>query len=59
VLIIFLFDQIKIEYLRNSKYTYFIWFLFGLIVATHNIIIKQRSEREAAERAAETVETGA
>jgi hypothetical protein len=46
--VVFLFDQIKIEYLRNSKYTYFIWFMFGLIIATHNIIIRQRSERENA-----------
>jgi hypothetical protein len=50
VIVIFLFDQIKIEYLRNSKYTYFIWFLFGLIIATHNIINKQKNERAAAER---------
>ena len=50
VIVIFLFDQIKIEYLRNSKYTYFIWFLFGLIIATHNIINKQKSERAAAGR---------
>jgi hypothetical protein len=49
VLLIFLFDQIKIEYLRNSKYTYFIWFLFGLIVATHNVIMKQRREQVAVE----------
>lgn len=49
VLLIFLFDQIKIEYLRNSKYTYFIWFLFGLIVATHNIIMKQGRERTVVE----------
>ena len=49
VLIIFLFDQIKIEYLRNSQYTYFIWLLFGLIIATHNIINKQKRERAAAE----------
>lgn len=48
VLVIFLFDQIKIEYLRNSKYTYFIWFFFGLIIATHNIINKQKRERAAA-----------
>lgn len=48
VFIIFLLDQIKIEYLRNNKYTYFIWFFFGLIIATHNIIVKQRSERAAA-----------
>ena len=49
MVVIFLFDQIKIEYLRNGKYTYFIWFFFGLIIATHNIIIKQRSEREKAD----------
>ena len=48
-LLIFLFDQIKIEYLRNSKYTYFIWFFFGLIIATHNIINKQKNERAAVE----------
>ena len=51
-MIIFLFDQIKIEYLRNVKYTYFVWFFFGLIVATHNIILKQRRERAVAESAA-------
>jgi hypothetical protein len=45
MIIIFLFDQIKIEYLRNIKYTYFVWFMFGLIIATHNIIIKQRAEK--------------
>ena len=48
LIVIFLFDQIKIEYLRNSKYTYFIWFFFGLIIATHNIINKQKRERAAA-----------
>ena len=52
VLIIFLFDQIKIEYLRNSMYTYFIWFMFGLIIATHNIIIKQRNGRKTSDLAA-------
>lgn len=48
MIIIFLFDQIKIEYLRNSKYTYFIWFMFALVIATHNIIMKQRAGRESA-----------
>ncbi|MDZ7859560.1 MAG: O-antigen ligase family protein [Candidatus Krumholzibacteriota bacterium] len=46
VIVIFLFDQIKIEYLRNSTYTFFIWSLFGIIVATYNIIQKNRKERE-------------
>ena len=48
IILIFLFDQIKIEYLRNSMYTYFIWFLFGLVIATHNVILKQKAERESA-----------
>ncbi len=46
IIIIFLFDQIKIEYVRNSNYSYYVWFLFGLVIATYNIIIKQRTERE-------------
>jgi len=48
MIIIFLFDQIKIEYLRNYKYTYFIWFMFGLVIATYNIILKNRAESESA-----------
>ncbi|HMA76863.1 MAG TPA: O-antigen ligase family protein [Candidatus Krumholzibacteriaceae bacterium] len=46
VIIIFLFDQLKIEYLRNNKYTFFIWLIFGLIAATKNVIDKNRRERE-------------
>ena len=46
IIIIFLFDQIKIEYLRNSMYMYYIWFLFGLVIATHNVILKNRAETE-------------
>lgn len=45
-LVIFIIDQIKIDYLRNDIYTFFIWTLFGLIAATRNIILK--SEAEAA-----------
>lgn len=40
-LVMFLLDQIKIEYLRNDIYVYFIWFFFGLIAATRNIILKR------------------
>jgi len=38
LLVIFVIDQIKIEYLRNNIYMYFVWFFFGLIAATRNVI---------------------
>jgi len=46
VLVMFLFDQLKIEYLRNYIYIYFVWFLFGVIVATKNIIVDKERERK-------------
>ena len=42
-LVIFIVDQIKVDYLRNIVYIYFVWFMFGMIAATQNII---RSARE-------------
>jgi len=45
VLIIFIIDQIKIDYLRNEIYIYSVWLLFGLLVATKNIIARQQSEQ--------------
>lgn len=44
-LVIFIIDQIKIDYLRNNIYMYFVWFFFGLIAATRNVI---RSDAAAA-----------
>lgn len=44
-LVMFILDQIKVEYLRNNIYPYFIWLLFALIAATHNIIMKNERER--------------
>ena len=38
-LIIFIIDQIKIDYLRNNIYMYFVWFFFGMIAATRNVIV--------------------
>jgi O-antigen ligase len=38
LLIMFIIDQIKIEFLRNNIYMYFVWIVFGLIAATRNII---------------------
>lgn len=46
ILIMFLFDQIKIEYLRNVTYLYFVWLFFGLIAATKNIVEAKKKEPE-------------
>jgi O-antigen ligase len=43
MLVTFMVDQIKIEYLRNERYAFFVWFLFGLMVAVDRI-----AKREAA-----------
>lgn len=37
-LVIFIIDQIKVDYLRSTIYIYFVWFFFGMIAATRNII---------------------
>jgi hypothetical protein len=34
----FAFDQLKIEYLRNQHYQFWPWILFGLTVATLNVV---------------------
>jgi len=41
-LVIFLVDQIKIDYLRNDIYMYFIWCVFGVIAATRLVILKEQ-----------------
>ena len=33
MLVMFMADQLKIEYLRNERYSFFIWFFFGLVLA--------------------------
>ncbi len=45
-LVMFIIDQIKIEYLRNDIYSYYIWIFFALIIATGNVITRQREEAE-------------
>lgn len=44
VLVIFIIDQIKIDYLRNEIYMYSIWLLFALIAATKNILAHNYKE---------------
>ena len=42
-LIVFLFDQVKIEYLRNGIYQYQVWILFASIVAAHHVAKSERA----------------
>lgn len=44
-ILMFMFDQLKIEYLRNSVYIYYVWIFFALIPATRNVILKEESDR--------------
>ena len=37
MLFMFILDQTKIDYLRNGTYSFFVWFLFGLILAVCNV----------------------
>ncbi len=41
MLLVFLVDELKIDYLRNPIYMYYPWLLMGLIAATHRIIQQQ------------------
>lgn len=43
--VIFIVDQIKIDYPRNDYYMFFIWLFFGLIAATANIVAKNGKAR--------------
>jgi hypothetical protein len=44
-LVMFMIDQLKIEYLRNNTYFYYVWLLFALIPATRNVILRIERER--------------
>ncbi len=37
MLFTFMVDQIKIEYLRNQRYAFFVWFMFGLFIAISRV----------------------
>ncbi len=43
MLFTFMIDQIKIDYLRNARYSFFVWMLFGLLYAIGKVA---RSEAE-------------
>jgi hypothetical protein len=46
-LFMFMFDQLKIDYLRNNIYIYYVWLFFALIPATRNVILKMEREEAA------------
>lgn len=47
MLFTFIIDQLKIDYLRNARYSFYIWFLLGLIWAI-GAIARRESEAAAA-----------
>jgi hypothetical protein len=55
MLVMFMVDQLKIEYLRNERYSFFIWFFFGLVIAIGGAA--RRELRDAAAGAIPAPET--
>lgn len=53
MLVMFLIDQIKIDYPRNQIYTYFVWFFFGLIAISSGIVENTKRARVASSPPAE------
>ena len=47
MLLTFMVDQIKIEYLRNERYSYFVWMMFGLMMAIGNVARTEAAQRQA------------
>jgi hypothetical protein len=45
MLVVFLVDELKIEYLRNLVYPYQVWILFATIVAAHQVRQRERADR--------------
>ena len=43
MMVVFLVDQTKIDYLRNPIYQYYPWMIMGLIAATHRILRQQEA----------------
>jgi O-antigen ligase len=44
-MVIFAVDELKIDFLRNDRYIYFVWTLFALVAATRNIIVERDRQR--------------
>ena len=48
-LVVFLVDEIKIEYLRNPNYAFQIWMMFALMVAAHRLLVSGAAPAAPAE----------
>jgi len=58
LLFTFMLDQTKIDYLRNGTYSFFAWFLFGLVYAVGNVARAEEKERALAKRLGFRLEGG-
>jgi O-antigen ligase len=47
MLVLFVVDQIKIEFVRNPVYPYVVWLFFGLIIANGRIVAEQLQDTAA------------
>jgi O-antigen ligase len=47
MLFTFIIDQVKIDYLRNPRYSFFIWFLLGLLWAIGAVARREAAARDA------------
>ena len=45
LLFVFMIDQIKIDYPRNARYSFFVWLLFGLLYAIHRVARDEEAAR--------------
>ena len=59
LLFVFIIDQVKIDYLRNAKYSFFVWLLLGLLWAIHKLARDEAAAAAAAGPAATPGATGA
>lgn len=48
-LVLFLVDQVKIDFLRNGIYQFQVWLLFASIVVAHRLAAEERRNGPAVE----------
>jgi O-antigen ligase len=51
-MVVFLADQIKVEYLRNINYAFQVWLMFGLMVAAHRLLVTGAAQAAPADTSA-------
>ena len=45
--VVFLIDEIKIDYLRNSIYQFEVWIMFAMLVAAHRLATQRPAQQTA------------